>query len=76
MNLTGTQKKTVLAAFLGWTLDAFDFFLLVFLLPTSPKSLAFRFPKSLMRYPSRSPCASSAPSSSVVSATATAASRS
>jgi SHS family lactate transporter-like MFS transporter len=32
MTLTGTQKKTVLAAFLGWTLDAFDFFLLVFLL--------------------------------------------
>jgi SHS family lactate transporter-like MFS transporter len=26
------QKKTVLAAFLGWMLDAFDFFLLVFLL--------------------------------------------
>jgi SHS family lactate transporter-like MFS transporter len=32
MDLTSTQKKTVLAAFLGWTLDAFDFFLLVFLL--------------------------------------------
>src|SRR5271156_7241 len=32
MNLTSVQKKTVLAAFLGWMLDAFDFFLLVFLL--------------------------------------------
>ena len=32
MNLTSAQKKTVVAAFLGWTLDAFDFFLLVFLL--------------------------------------------
>ena len=32
MILTSTQKKTVLAAFLGWMLDAFDFFLLVFLL--------------------------------------------
>jgi SHS family lactate transporter-like MFS transporter len=32
MDLTGAQKKTVLAAFLGWTLDAFDFFLLTFLL--------------------------------------------
>ena len=32
MNLTSAQKKTVLAAFLGWMLDAFDFFLLVFLL--------------------------------------------
>jgi SHS family lactate transporter-like MFS transporter len=32
MNLTGEQKKTILAAWLGWTLDAFDFFLLTFLL--------------------------------------------
>ena len=32
MNLTGEQKKTILAAFLGWMLDAFDFFLLTFLL--------------------------------------------
>ena len=32
MNLTSQQKKTVLASFLGWTLDAFDFFLLTFLL--------------------------------------------
>jgi SHS family lactate transporter-like MFS transporter len=32
MNLTSEQKKTVLAAFLGWCLDAFDFFLLTFLL--------------------------------------------
>ncbi len=32
MTLTSAQKKTVLAAFLGWMLDAFDFFLLVFLL--------------------------------------------
>ncbi|WP_245271824.1 hypothetical protein [Mesorhizobium sp. LNJC391B00] len=32
MALTAQQKKTVLASFLGWTLDAFDFFLLTFLL--------------------------------------------
>ena len=32
MNLTRAQRMTVLAAFLGWMLDAFDFFLLVFLL--------------------------------------------
>jgi MFS transporter, SHS family, lactate transporter len=32
MNLTTEQKKTVLASFLGWMLDAFDFFLLVFVL--------------------------------------------
>lgn len=32
MNLTAPQKRTILAAFLGWMLDAFDFFLLTFLL--------------------------------------------
>ena len=32
MNLTPAQVKTVVAAFLGWMLDAFDFFLLTFLL--------------------------------------------
>jgi SHS family lactate transporter-like MFS transporter len=32
VNLTSAQQKTVIAAFLGWMLDAFDFFLLVFLL--------------------------------------------
>ncbi|ESZ65949.1 MFS transporter [Mesorhizobium sp. L103C131B0] len=32
MALTAQEKKTVLASFLGWTLDAFDFFLLTFLL--------------------------------------------
>jgi SHS family lactate transporter-like MFS transporter len=32
MNLTSEQRKTILAAYLGWTLDAFDFFLLTFLL--------------------------------------------
>ena len=30
--LNAAQKKTVLAAYLGWALDAFDFFLLTFLL--------------------------------------------
>ncbi|MFO1465899.1 MAG: MFS transporter [Steroidobacteraceae bacterium] len=29
---TSTQKNVVLASYLGWTLDAFDFFLLVFVL--------------------------------------------
>jgi SHS family lactate transporter-like MFS transporter len=32
MTLTAAQKKTVLASFLGWMLDAFDFFILVFVL--------------------------------------------
>ena len=30
--LSSTQRHTVLASFLGWTLDAFDFFLLTFVL--------------------------------------------
>jgi MFS transporter, SHS family, lactate transporter len=29
---TGAQRHVVTATFLGWTLDAFDFFLLVFVL--------------------------------------------
>ena len=32
MGLTSDQKKTVIAAYLGWTLDAFDFFILTFML--------------------------------------------
>src|ERR1700755_2954023 len=31
-NWTPAQKKVVIASFLGWMLDAFDFFLLVFVL--------------------------------------------
>lgn len=31
-SLTGAQKSVVMASFLGWTLDAFDYFLLVFVL--------------------------------------------
>ena len=30
--LTGAQRRAILAAWLGWTLDAFDFFLMVFTL--------------------------------------------
>lgn len=30
--LTPTQRNTVIASYLGWTLDAFDFFILVFIL--------------------------------------------
>ena len=46
--LDSRQRHTVLASFLGWTLDAFDFFLLVFVIGniagefgTEPKSVAF-----------------------------------
>ena len=31
--LDSAQRKVVLASFLGWTLDAFDYFLLVFVIP-------------------------------------------
>ena len=50
-NLGGTkhgpdsaQKKIVVAAFLGWTLDAFDFFLLVFLLGDIAKEFGVNVP--------------------------------
>ncbi len=32
MNLTGQQIRTIFAAYLGWTLDAFDFFVLTFVI--------------------------------------------
>src|ERR1700693_4700221 len=32
MNWTRNQRNVVIAAFLGWTLDAFDFYLMVFML--------------------------------------------
>ena len=32
MNLTGRQIRTIVAAYLGWTLDAFDFFVLTFVI--------------------------------------------
>ena len=38
-SLTPQQRNTVVASFLGWTLDAFDFFILVFVL----KSIAEEF---------------------------------
>ena len=44
MTLTSVQKKTVLAAFLGWTLDAFDFFLLVFVLGDIAKEFGVEVP--------------------------------
>jgi SHS family lactate transporter-like MFS transporter len=44
MNFTSEQKKTVLAAFLGWCLDAFDFFLLTFLLGEIAKEFGVEVP--------------------------------
>ena len=31
-SLTSKQRSTIIACFLGWTLDAFDFFILVFVI--------------------------------------------
>jgi SHS family lactate transporter-like MFS transporter len=44
MQLTAPQKKVVVAAFLGWTLDAFDFFILVFTLPAIAKEFGVNVP--------------------------------
>jgi MFS transporter, SHS family, lactate transporter len=44
MNLTGDQRRTILAAYLGWTLDAFDFFLLTFLLGDIAKEFGVDVP--------------------------------
>ncbi len=45
MNLTTTQMKTVLASFLGWMLDAFDFFLLTFLLKDIAQEFGVEVPE-------------------------------
>ncbi|HXT07976.1 MAG TPA: MFS transporter [Roseiarcus sp.] len=45
MNLTSQQKKAVLAAYLGWMLDAFDFFLLTFLIKDIAKEFGATIPE-------------------------------
>ena len=44
MALDAQQRKVVIAAFLGWTLDAFDFFILVFTLPAIAATFQVRVP--------------------------------
>jgi SHS family lactate transporter-like MFS transporter len=44
MDLTNAQKRTVLAAYLGWTLDAFDFFLLTFVIKDIAKEFGVGVP--------------------------------
>jgi SHS family lactate transporter-like MFS transporter len=44
MELTAGQRMTVAAAFLGWMLDAFDFFLLTFLLKDIAKEFGVEVP--------------------------------
>ncbi|MEN6541496.1 MFS transporter [Parvibaculum sp.] len=56
--LTPKQRNTVLASYLGWTLDAFDFFILVFVLKdvaaefsTSVKAVSYAIALTLMMRP-------------------------
>src|ERR1700719_620999 len=44
MGLTWQQKKVVIAAFLGWALDAFDFFILIFTLSAIAKEFSVGVP--------------------------------
>lgn len=43
-DLDSTQRHTVAATFLGWTLDAFDYFLLVMVMPAVAKSFGVDVP--------------------------------
>jgi SHS family lactate transporter-like MFS transporter len=43
--LTPTQIRTFIASFLGWTLDAFDFFLAIVVLPDLSKAFAAPIPR-------------------------------
>ncbi len=43
-SLDAQQKRIVLASFLGWTLDAFDFFILVFTLPAIAATFGVKVP--------------------------------
>jgi len=45
VNLTSQQKKAIVAAYLGWTLDAFDFFLLTFLIKDIAKAFGVNIPE-------------------------------
>src|SRR5271154_1210249 len=44
MQMTAQQRKDVVAGFLGWALDAFDFFILVFTLPAIAKEFGVKVP--------------------------------
>ena len=46
--LTPVQRNAFLAAYLGWTLDAFDFFILVFVIPDVAKT--FKVEKTAVTY--------------------------
>src|SRR5271154_5263147 len=44
MQMTAQQRKDVVAGFLGWALDAFDFFILVFTLPAIAQEFGVKVP--------------------------------
>jgi SHS family lactate transporter-like MFS transporter len=44
MNLTGRQVRTIVAAYLGWALDAFDFFVLTFVIKDIAKEFGVGVP--------------------------------
>ena len=44
MSLTGPQTRTIVAAYLGWTLDAFDFFVLTFVIKDIAKEFGVGVP--------------------------------
>ena len=48
---TSEQKHVVAASFLGWTLDAFDFFLMVFVLKDIAAGISDRRHQSHHRHP-------------------------
>ncbi len=48
--LTPAQRNTVIASFLGWTLDAFDFFILVFVIKDIAKEFNTSIPRSRSQF--------------------------
>ena len=67
------RRNAVPSGFLGWTIDAFDFFVLILSSPPSPKTFTAPSRQSLSPSPPAWPCAPSGLSSSASSPTATAA---
>ena len=41
-SLSGSQRSAIWASYLGWTLDAFDFFLMVFVLKDDRRRVRHR----------------------------------
>jgi hypothetical protein len=55
--LVRSQRNVVIAAYLGWTLDAFDFFLMVFMFKDISMGVpSFLLPKATVETPRISRC--------------------